>query len=216
MNDHDLAEFMQTFQQLRTVFPLRADAVEVQQIQGLYFRVLQRYPIAAVVAAAARWIEHGKRFPKPAEWVRTIPKATAAKLPPLVGDEAEEHVRAAGLGYQDDPCCCVACKAAGVDHRFLRYVPDADADDRDVHALAGGKVVARGHWAHGEELAAWYRAHDAFMGLQDAYPARPMPKLPPAEERVETFAKLLIAQVAARVAELEAHPPAELVEEHTT
>lgn len=176
MTDHDALAFAATFQKLRGFFALRGDREEIQQISALYFKVLSRFPLPAVDAGADAWIEKGARFPKPAEWIKTIPRGATATLPTMTADEATEHRRAVALHYEDEPCNCVECTAAGVTHRFLRYVPESDADDRDIRRLLDSKPVTVGHWAHGEELQRWYAARDAYLSLKKTvFKAKAMP-----------------------------------------
>jgi hypothetical protein len=80
-------------------------------------------------------------------------------------DEAAAYVRAERLRYEDDPCGCLACQAAGVTDRPLRYVPQFTHDDREERAWCPlhQKLVVVGHWAHGDELARWYAARDRFF-----------------------------------------------------
>lgn len=169
MIDADSGAFMAEFHDLRRIFPLRGDAHELQQIGLLYFKVLRKFPLSAVAAGKAVWVERGKRFPKPAEWRESIPpRPVAATILPLTGQARLDYLRAETLKYEDDPCRCLLCKAAGVDHRFLRFVPDLDEDDRDVRVQIDDRIVTRGHWAHGEELRRWYAARDAFWATADA------------------------------------------------
>lgn len=166
MTDHDSQAFGVLFLKLRNVFNMRSDKADVREAMGVYFGVLRRYPLPTVEAGADAWIEKGTRFPKPAEWLNAIPKAARAGVLVMSEVEAREHRHAMDLHYQDEPCACHLCKTAGVSHRFLRYVPDTDEDDRDVRMELDGKTVARGHWAHGLELQRWYAARDAFYALK--------------------------------------------------
>lgn len=169
MIEGDAGAFMLAFHDLRLVFPLRGDPHELQQVGLAYFKAMRRFPLSAVMAGSEVWLANGKRFPKPAEWIESIPpRPKAASLVPLLELEAVAYQRAETLGYEDEPCHCDDCRAAGVDHRFLRFVPDLDDDDRDVKGLIGDRVVTRGHWAHGIELARWYTAREAFWNRCDA------------------------------------------------
>lgn len=206
MTDHDLTAFAETFGTLRGVFALRGDADELRRVMGLYFKALRRFPLGAVIAGSSIWMERGQRFPKPADWIGAIPRREKITLPEMSHDEAEEYLRAEGLHYEDEPCRCLLCKAAGVDHRFLRYVPDVDDTDRDVRMKIGDRVVVRGHWAHGDQLQRWYIAREKFRAQWQAYGQA---KSMPAHEGFAAFAELLIGQAEARCAELENNPPAD-------
>lgn len=186
MTDHDLPAFIQSFQALRQVFPLRANPSELEQLQAVYFKSLRSFPIARVLAGAEVWTTRGAKFPKPAEWRRVIPaNAVSASLSEFTPAEAAEYRRAVKLHFEDEPCTCVACRAADVTHRLLRYVPDVDGDDRDLKGVIDGQVVVRGHWAHGDELQRWYGARDAFWALYDRTHTKAFPKPPRKHTRAE-------------------------------
>jgi hypothetical protein len=180
MIDTDQTAFGVTFLKLRNVFNLRGEKADVREAMQAYFKVLRRYPLPVVEAGADAWIETGTRFPKPAEWLHAIPKLRRGGVLVMPDADAIEHRRAVALRYQDEPCGCHLCRKAGVSHRFLRYVPDTDADDRDVRMLLDGTQVTRGHWAHGEELRRWYAARDHFLSLKEKFRGqalKPMPKV---------------------------------------
>lgn len=163
MIESDAFAFLAEFHDLRRVFPLRGDPHELQQVGLAYFKAMRRFPLSAVSSGKDAWLAHGTKFPKPAEWIESIPRRSAVSTVPVFSDEERlAYVRAETLCYEDEPCKCAECRAAGVDHRYLRFVPDFDDDDRDVKARLGDRLVTRGHWAHGQELGRWYRAHDAF------------------------------------------------------
>lgn len=172
MRDSDGVAFAAIFSKLRTLFPLRGGAVEIQQIADSYFRVLMRFPLRAVEAGAEAWIEKGEHFPKPAQWLQSIPRQKSAEYLTMPDDLASEHRRAVELHYQDEPCRCHECKRAEVTHRMRRYVPEEDGDGQDARMMLDGKVVVRGHWAHGDELARWYAARDGYLALKDQHPGK--------------------------------------------
>jgi hypothetical protein len=182
MHASDDVSFAAVFSKLRGIFPLRGDHAEIRQIAESYFRVLMRFPLKAVEAGADAWIEKGERFPKPAEWLASIPRGPKlADVLPMTEDDAREHQRAADLHYEDEPCPCHLCQKAGVSHRMLRYVPECDRDGRDMRMRIGDRVVVRGHWAHGDELKRWYAARDSFLALKErVWPrlVKTMPKAP--------------------------------------
>jgi hypothetical protein len=201
MTDHDLGAFTQVFQLLRGTFALRGESAEIHQQIAVYFRILRRYPLSAVEAGAATWMEKGSRFPKPVDWIGAIPRRETIALLEMPPEEAREHLHAKSLHYEDAPCHCVLCKGAGVDHRFLRYVPDIDRDGRDARMRLGDTVVTRGHWAHGEELARWYDARDRYRALEAKYPPKTMPRVRKqlsAATRIAAFLELEIVESVAR------------------
>lgn len=152
---------------LRRIFNMRGGESELQEMAAGYLRVLRRFTIGQVRAAAQHIEAHNERFPKPVEWVKAIPHQQSADVPVMPVDVATEYERAERLAWEDEPCNCFACRLAGVDHKFLRFVPDYGDDDRDVRMKFGTRVVVRGHWAHGEELKRWYEARDRYLALRD-------------------------------------------------
>jgi hypothetical protein len=109
-----------------------------------------------------------RTFPKPAEWLQAlpVPPAAAAHADTRVMGTPErlEYVRAEALRYEDAPCGCLLCQEAAVTHRPLRFVPDEILGvlDKALDTVRN-RIVVTGHWAHGEELARWYVARDAFF-----------------------------------------------------
>ncbi len=163
MTDPDLDPFMETFQAVQRIFPLRGEDRELRHVGASYFKAMRRFPLSAVRAGAEVWIQQGKRFPKPAEWIESIPPRTAvSSIQALSESDMHDYLRAEQLRYEDVPCACAACRAAGVSDKPLRFVPEVEADGRDKKALIGSRVIITGHWAHGEELARWYVAKHAF------------------------------------------------------
>lgn len=166
MTETDFEAFGVSFQQLRRVFPLRGEPDEIGQILRLYFKAMQRWPLDAVTAGAEAWTVKGARFPRPGDWISAIPHGMPAmEHPPLFEDEAREHRHAIDVGYQDDPCHCYLCCQAGITHRPVRYVPDEDDEGNNQRGMLDGRVVVRGHWAHGTQLRDWYSARDKFHAL---------------------------------------------------
>lgn len=185
MDANEEREFGALFLKLRNVFNLRGDKADVREAMQVYFRVLRLFTLRQVEAASDVWITRGARFPKPSEWLDAIPRTPGAGLLPMHDDDAREYHRACDLYYEDEPCYCHLCKAAGVSHRMLRYVPDTDSDDRDVRMRIGDRVVVRGHWAHGEELHRWYAARDRFLALKAKVWPKVVKAMPKAEVEVE-------------------------------
>jgi hypothetical protein len=211
MTDVDLPAFVDTFDGLKRIFPLRGSSDDLRQLQQAYFKTLRPFPIERVVAGAELWRTNGVRFPKPAEWVRSMPRASAANLAEFTPYEAAEYRRAQRQMWSDEPCDCLECQAAGVTHRFLRYVPEVDDEDRDVRALLDGNAVTRGHWAHGEELRRYYAARDAYFELKDKYGPKSFPAPPKKHTRAQFDAAVAadeIANAKAVIAEWERTHPA--------
>ncbi len=160
MQDIELHAFLAIFEDLLKVFPKRAD--DVEGLSKAYFSALRGFTISQLRAGADVWIQRGKFFPKPGEWREAIPQGSRIELAEMSPAEASAHIHARARGYEGEPCHCQACVAAGVTHRFVRHVPDYDADGNDVRMLLNGIAVTRGHWAHGEELVRFYAAKEAF------------------------------------------------------
>ena len=191
MQDVDLPAFLSIFRDLLKVFPKRLDEADVAQLAKAYFAAFRYFTIPQIQAGADVWIERGKFFPKPAEWRECIPRAVTAgpALSELTHVEATEYLDAERRSYEGDPCNCRPCVSAGVSHRFLRYVPEADEQGMDVRGLIGERVVVRGHWAHGQELRRFYEARDRFWADFGALLARTkMPKAKPADAPIEDVA----------------------------
>jgi hypothetical protein len=167
MTDPDLFEFNLVFGDVRRVFPLRGDERDTRQLVSAYFAAFRRYPLERVKDGADAWIATGTRFPKPAEWIDAIPKPglSGGALQDLTPAEAAEHQQAERRGYDGDPCPCAECRAAGVEHRFLRFVPDEDGDGQTRKGRIADRGITRGHWIHGWELQRWYAARDRFWAM---------------------------------------------------
>lgn len=164
MQDADLFAFMAIFRELLNVFPKRLDEADVTVMSKAYFNTLRRFSIAEIQAGADAWMQRGKFFPKPVEWLESIPRQSlTVALSLLTPAEAAEYLDAERRHYEGDVCGCRRCVSAGVSHRFLRYVPESDEQGRDLRGLIGERAVVRGRWIHGEELRRWYEARDAFM-----------------------------------------------------
>lgn len=165
MQDGDLFAFMAIFRNLIQLFPKRMDEADVEKLSRAYFNAMRRFTIPQIQAGADAWTQRGKFFPKPAEWMEAIPRrplGASEALTPLHPADAAEYLDAERRGYEGDPCSCRSCQGADVSHRFLRFVPESDVNGIDVKGLIGTRVVVRGHWAHGQELARFYAARDAF------------------------------------------------------
>lgn len=170
MTDAEMFQFLDTFRSLRRVFPLRGDAHDDQDRGASYFKALRKWPLRDLQAGADRWLQIGKHFPKPAEWIDAIPKQrVVAEVVTLEPFQAAEWLAAERRVWEDSPCGCSHCRAAMVDQKPLRFVPEFNADGTDRRVLLGDRVVTAGHWAHGTELAAYYRAKEEFYARFSAF-----------------------------------------------
>ena len=163
MTDSDLFPFLAVFRTLLKVFPRRMDDSDATELGKEYFKALRRFHLDQVQAGSDAWVQRGKFFPKPGEWASVIPRLSpTVGLEPLDRFEMAEYLAADARHFDGDPCGCSLCRAAGVEHRLLRYVPNARPDGREDRGKIGDREVVRGHWAHGEELNRWYAARDRF------------------------------------------------------
>lgn len=176
MTDSQVPEFMEVLRGVTRVFPIRGDDRDVQQLGAAYFKALRRYPLSMVTAGAEVCIQRGKHFPKPAEWLANIPRPSASSVPvPVLSErEAQEYHRAERLKYEDAPCGCFDCQHAGVSEKPLRFVPEFTPEDTDrkVRDSLKDRIVTAGHWAHGLELAGYYRSKAKFYTEFKAMVAR--------------------------------------------
>lgn len=184
MTDLDLNPFLDTFRELRGVLVhRRLEEKEESQQESAYFHALRRYPFPDVRVAADSILRSTSKFPSPAEWIAALPKARPDARQ-LHASEAREFVRARDLGWTDEPCDCVSCRAANVTMRRLRFVPTVDerTGETDQAIDARGQLVTPGHWAHGWELSRWYASHATYQkALRATEQGKAMPALSEAE-----------------------------------
>lgn len=163
MHPDELGTFTDIFDGLTRIFPWRGGAGERADVIVRYMKALSRFTLPQVRAGAEACENQLKKFPRPAEWIELIPsRLFESPLPVMDRHEIAEWTDARDKRWNGDPCSCPQCRAAGVEHRLLRFVPESDQNGMDCNAKIGDRVVTRGHWAHGEELARWYAAKDAF------------------------------------------------------
>jgi hypothetical protein len=167
MTDMDREKFDEAFSRLVTAFRLKLKAADLDTLAQTYFRVLAPcWSIDEVLAGGRVCLEKHRRFPKVADWLAELPSRSPSPTRStdhrwMTADEMEAHDRAAHLAYQDHPCDCRGCVAAGVSDKPLRFVPNDDGE-RAYHARRQ-QVEDVGHWAHGDQLARWYAARETFF-----------------------------------------------------
>jgi hypothetical protein len=167
MTEPEFGTFDRAFRRVCGAFRLRLTLLELEELSRTYFRVLADASLEDVLMAGKTCLRTQTRFPKPAEWAAALPAppvVVAADLRVMATPEREAYTRAEVLRYQDEPCSCWDCQAAAVTDRPVRFVPD-DVNgtfDRAIDTVRN-RVVMTGHWAHGDELARWYVARDAFF-----------------------------------------------------
>jgi hypothetical protein len=168
MTEPEFGTFDRAFRRVYGAFRLKLKAADVEQLSRTYFKVLDQASLEDVLIAGKACLATGRRFPTVAEWVAALPvpplPAVTADLRVLATAEREAYWRAEALRYADIPCGCGACFRADVTDRPLRFVPDEinGVLERAIDTVRN-RIVVTGHWAHGEELARWYVARDAFF-----------------------------------------------------
>lgn len=164
MMDSELTPFIAVCNDLMRVFPKRMDDHDKNQLHRDYFKALRRFSFGQVEHGAEAWMQRGKFFPKPAEWIDAIPqrKEQAIEYPAMSEQDARDYRHAELLRYEDAPCHCRECVGADVTEKPLRFVPDVSADGGERKVRDGDRVVVAGHWAHGNELRRWYVARANF------------------------------------------------------
>jgi len=178
--DSEVFSFMQVFRSVQRVFPLRGEEHEVNDVGASYFKALKRFDLKAVQSGADRWLQQGKRFPKPAEWIDAIPRRLeTVEIAALAGLEAKEWLDAEQQRWENSPCLCPECRAANVEEKPLRFVPNDPIEQGKI----GERIVTRGHWIHGWDLFRWYQARADFynrcveLGLRgDVLRLKPEPR----------------------------------------
>jgi hypothetical protein len=168
MTSYDLAAFQETFDNLaRVLISRRMDDGERSQTLSAYFKALRAYSIESVKGGAESLLATAKHFPKPVEWIEAMPRRSGqpADVPIMFENEARIRREAEAVFWERDPCGCSLCVAAQVDWKPLRFVPEFDDFDceRKVFDQGRNKVVTAGHWAHGAELAGYYRARGEYL-----------------------------------------------------
>jgi len=169
----DAGTFETAFRRLSSALRLKASAEEQEQLPRIYFKILQAYPLEAVLEAGRVCATSCRTFPKPADWIEKLPASTrpVTGLRYMDASEQAAQAQAAARRYRDDPCGCEACVAAGVHEHELRFVPTLwDGAAQRAYNPQRHEAEVLGHWAHGEELRRWYLARDQFMGLADKTP----------------------------------------------
>lgn len=158
---------------------------------NVYRSTLSIFPLSVLVQAAQTLRQTRHRFPTTGDWAieaarlqqRQYRTATRADVPQLSREETQVWRRAEFLHWEDTPCGCLLCVAANVTEKLLRFVPEVEGEDerdRHVQLTDSGRIVTAGHWAHGDELACWYRARARFWATYRRVAAgpHPPPRLP--------------------------------------
>ena len=168
MVEPEFGTFDRALRRVFGAFRLKLKEAELATLSRTYFKVLAHAPLDDVLAAGKACLATCRRFPTVAEWAHALPAPVVAHvtadLRVMATDEREAYWRAEALRWSDAPCGCWPCENAGMSDYALRFVPD-DVNGVLDRAIDTGRnrIVVTGHWAHGAELADWYRARDAFF-----------------------------------------------------
>jgi len=167
----DFGTFERAFGRVCGAFRVRVTTAEREELTRTYFKVLDAYALDDVITAGRRVLEKHKKFPAIADWLAELGAAAGNETPlpfdarQMTADEVAALTHAEQHYYRDDPCGCLDCLTAGVTDRELRFVPtlveDWSREERAFHPRRR-RLEVTGHWAHGEELARWYDARQAF------------------------------------------------------
>jgi hypothetical protein len=176
MTEAEFVNFGEVIKRMSVVFRQRLPKLEATELTRTYFKLLEPYLFVDVVRTARTLMQTTHRFPLVAEWLALL---NARQEPPsgpnvrvMTVTEVQEYTHAERDKFAGQPCLCSDCIRAGVDDLPLRYAPITFGDG--AHDLAFNQQAKRtqpaGEWLHGEALAGWYRARQAFFGLRARYP----------------------------------------------
>ena len=169
MTYEDRPAFRRAFQRIVETFRLKLRPVAAETLEDMYFEILEHAPLDQVLEAGKECAATCRTFPKPMTWLAALPNGAARKPEPdqrtMGVTECHGYHDAERLHWQDEPCPCLTCQAADITHLPLRFVPEFHDEGPEIRVFDAvrGRVVVAGHWAHGDELAAWYRAREVFF-----------------------------------------------------
>ena len=169
MIEADYPTFREMFESLASSKQHRAYRQDERdrEIQA-YWDHLRAYPLAGVRIGWERLRDRDGKFPMSWQWACAIPRTAQPDAPVMSWRAAAEYDRAAAVGYEREPCHCLACVEAGADTLPQRYLPEGDPQTGDARKAQHPRtllVVYPGQWAHGQELAGWYRERERFYAL---------------------------------------------------
>jgi hypothetical protein len=175
MTEGDYSTFATAFGRVCGAFGKKGTRLDQEELTRTYFRVLDAHPLDAVIRTGRRLVETGRKFPLAVDWLDAVtrPPTVERDVRQMTTSEVDAYAAAERARWTGQPCRCRECVRAGVDDRELRYVPTLKqffgdlADATEETAFNPRRKVEQivGHWAHGEELARWYAAREAFVQL---------------------------------------------------
>ena len=165
--DSDRGTFDRAFGRVYGAFRLKFKGNEAEELTQTYFKLLEAYPLSDVLVAGKRLMTVRSKFPMPADWIMTLDAMagsraqTPADVRQMTTTDCDVYASAEAARWEGGPCGCAACVTAGSPP--IRYVPTCATADTYEQAYnpRTQRVQIVGHWAHGAELAAWYRARAA-------------------------------------------------------
>jgi hypothetical protein len=167
MLDADYDTFERAFRRLCGVYSRKFKTPkEADELIESYYKNLRPFPLDCVLAAGKQWMTTSRKFPFVVDWIdlitATAPGSTGADVRQMTVDEVEDYEAAARARWEGPVCDCAACVGVAA-NRPLRFVPTHATCDTYERAFNPRKAAVQvvGHWAHGGELAAWYRARAA-------------------------------------------------------
>ena len=170
MTEADFQTFATAFGRMCSMFRVRLKANEAIDLTRTYFKLLEPHGLDDVLRTGRTLMETEHKLPLAVDWLDRLNRrsvqvtTTDDDLRQMTVSELEEWWQAEQHGFLGQPCLCPECVRAGVDDRPLRFVPTTFGDG--VEDIAYNPRAKRrqltGHWAHGEELRAWYQACEQF------------------------------------------------------
>jgi hypothetical protein len=163
MLDSDFSTFDRAFGRVCGAFRRTFKANEAEDLTRTYFKILEAHPLALVLRAGKQLMSVSRKFPLAADWLATV-EALAHQTPDvrqMTTTELDVYASAEAARWEGGPCGCAACVTAGSPP--IRFVPTCATADTYEQAYnpRTQRVQLVGHWAHGAELASWYRARAA-------------------------------------------------------
>jgi hypothetical protein len=165
----EFVTFDRAFGRVCGAFQRKLKPAEQRDASRTYFLTMEDEPLELVLEAGKRCIQSFKHFPRVSEWLTEVQALKPAAILPLdrrhttvtEGNIQEEAKR---RHYQDAPCACDGCCAAGVQDKPVRFVPTIiGVEEERAFNQQRQRVEIVGHWAHGEELRRWYASRRAFL-----------------------------------------------------
>jgi hypothetical protein len=174
MTEAEFQNFSTAFSRMCGHYRVKLSKNEAMDLTRTYFKLLEPHAFDDVVRTAKTLMETSKRMPLAADWLDLLTKRTshtAADVRYMTVSEMDEYDFAQRTFCIGQPCLCPDCVRAGVDDHPLRFVPTTYGDDFDIalHTRLNRRLPS-GHWAHGEELARWYRERERFTTSTKRFP----------------------------------------------